>query len=1462
MSTPTTPHDSSAWKQLYDADKDETVMLNSLTGEKISQKEFDARVAAAAATSTTTTTSSSNNNNNTNTTSIVIKLDDEENLTTNDGDDNNKTTTRYKNKRKSLWPGRRKTEIPRPLPGTSPDNSKPVEIGSVSMRQLYRFATPFESFLLFLGIICSLASGATMSAYSQLIGTTFDQLNSPGGLPIDTILYFIYVGLGTITVGCLQVAFFTIVADRVTVRMREAYLASVLRQDVQFFDMYKAGELSSAVNENAVLFREGVGDKPSQAIMNLSMFVAGVILGLTKVWKLTLVILSVSPLLVLTALIMAKNMKRLVSGQLAAYARAGNVAEETLHLIRTVTGLGAQPKRIQIFEDELVAASVSSRKQGVLSGATTGMVMGVFFSCYGIAFWSGANFIVQSRQDAENAYPLSATVNKTAPFCIVGGHVPQQCSSSPVTAQTVFLTASDVCACYMCGCGCYPSPKIFGADAAYDCISGGDILTTFFAVLIGSFGLGQAGPALGAVNNARVAAYRIYKMIDREATIKDDDTGDKVDNMKGQVVFENVAFSYPARPDAPIYTSLNVTMEAGARTALVGPSGSGKSSAVALLLRFYDPTGGRITVDGYDLKKLNLTWWRSQLGLVSQEPTLFAASIMENVRFGFPSATDEQVIKACEEANALSFIEQFPDKFNTKVGQAGSQISGGQKQRIAIARAMIRKAKILIFDEATSALDSASEAIVNDTIEAIRAKNPITTLVIAHRLDTVRHCNKIVVLERGNVIEQGSHDQLMAMQGQYYAMVKIASGGGSHHHGPKSPTMENQQKKPATITNKEDPQFTSMTQLNQGGEFGVKVEDDDEGEQEEEDDNEVIATVEDEKQQRENTTITTTNEKSGNKKMKKKKGPKEKNIPIRRAFEFVGKDYPMFIPAIVGSAGAGLSFPLFALFFGSLLSTFYEPTSDTLLYNATLWSLAFFGLGCMNFVTNLLQSASFGFINGRMTARVRSAIFKSVLRSEVGFFDMPENSTGVLTAKIASDAALVKAAISDRIHAAVQNLSTITAGFVIAFTSSWKLALVVFGTFPIIAFSGAMQMRLMQGIIGGNNKELAAANQTVSEAVSGIRTVMAFNMKDGIQKLYKEQLLQSLRSVRKASILAGFGFGFAQSTRFFTQAITMSFGSHLMREEGLTFKDLTTAMFAILMSAIGTGQLMSGLTDISKGQGAVNSIYKVLDRVSKIDWTNSQGESPSTIMGDIEFQNVVFSYPARANVLALNGFSLKITRGKRIALVGPSGSGKSTVIQLLIRFYDADQGLTLLDGKDIRLYNISWLRSHIGLVSQEPVLFDTSILENIRYGRPEATNEEIYKACKDANAYDFIMSDFPKQFDTNCGARGGQLSGGQKQRICIARALVKNPSIMLFDEATSALDEESQRVVQVALDRLFAENSSRTTITIAHRYSTIRNVDVVVVVDKGKVIEQGGFKELQEKPNGAFAKLLRSQNVV
>jgi len=549
-------------------------------------------------------------------------------------------------------------------------------------------------------------------------------------------------------------------------------------------------------------------------------------------------------------------------------------------------------------------------------------------------------------------------------------------------------------------------------------------------------------------------------------------------------------------------------------------------------------------------------------------------------------------------------------------------------------------------------------------------------------------------------------------------------------------------------------------------------------------------------------------------------------------------------------------FPLFALVFSQILNTFYDVVNQDLLTQCRTWALAFFGLGCAQFLASVIQGTSFGYINGRMTVRVREQTFKSLLRSEIGFFDEPVNSVGTLTAKLASDASLVKAAISDQAGLVVQSTATIISGLSIAFSSSWEVSLVVFGLFPIMFMGSYWRNKALHGVLSANNTKLAEANQTVSEAIAGIRTVVAFNLMDSIVDVYTKQLDKARQGMITKGFTAGLTYGYSQSTRFFVNALALWFGSTLIAKNQITFQNLIQAMFGILMSAIATGSALSAAPDIANARPACVSIFKVIDRKSLIDWSVDVGEKPSEVIGDISFENVTFTYPTRPGTFALNGFNLNIRRGQTVALVGPSGSGKSTVVALLERFYDPDQGIVRLDSRDVKSLNIRWLRNQMGLVSQEPVLMNESIIENVRYGQFDATDEECIQACKDSNAHDFISS-LPEGYQTMCGNKGGQLSGGQKQRIAIARALVKKPKILLLDESTSALDEESQKVVQDALDRLL-KLQARTTIIIAHRFSTIKDADVIAVVAEGRVVEQGTFNELAAM-NGTFAGLLRSQ---
>jgi len=336
--------------------------------------------------------------------------------------------------------------------------------------------------------------------------------------------------------------------------------------------------------------------------------------------------------------------------------------------------------------------------------------------------------------------------------------------------------------------------------------------------------------------------------------------------------------------------------------------------------------------------------------------------------------------------------------------------------------------------------------------------------------------------------------------------------------------------------------------------------------------------------------------------------------------------------------------------------------------------------------------------------------------------------------------------------------------------------------------------------------------------------------------------------------LKGAATGYSQGALLWAFAMLYWFGGHQIANGDADFESMFVPIFCMFMLGAGMGQAANGATDAAEASKAARRVFDVVDRASKIDFTSTEGLKPAVTTGRITFEDVHFRYPSRLDQPVCQGYNLTVEAGTTVALVGASGSGKSTAIQLVERFYDPDQGSVMLDGTNLRELNVAWLRQQIGLVAQEPVLFSGTIAENIAYGKPGATRQDVEAAAHMANAHDFIMS-FPDGYDTDVGEKGGQLSGGQKQRVAIARAMIKDPAVLLLDEATSALDTESERVVQAALDELL-KKTKRTTIVIAHRLTTIRDADKICVVDKGVIVEEGTHEELMAKgPKGFYFKL-------
>ncbi|XP_063927560.1 ATP-binding cassette sub-family B member 10, mitochondrial isoform X1 [Zophobas morio] len=511
-----------------------------------------------------------------------------------------------------------------------------------------------------------------------------------------------------------------------------------------------------------------------------------------------------------------------------------------------------------------------------------------------------------------------------------------------------------------------------------------------------------------------------------------------------------------------------------------------------------------------------------------------------------------------------------------------------------------------------------------------------------------------------------------------------------------------------------------------------------------------------------------------------------------------------------------------------------------------------FILGALcNFARVYLMSVS-GY---RMTQALRNRVFSTIMKQEQGWFD--KRSTGELVNRLSADTQLVGNALSSNISDGLRSTVMVCAGTGMMFYMSAELALVGLAIVPPVAILAVFFGRYLRGISRGVQDSLASATSVAEERIANIRTVKTFSQEpremDSYANSIKHVLTLSYSEAKARAVFYGL-------TGFSGHVIIISvlyYGGVMVSSNTITVGNLSSFLLYAAYIGVSLGTFSNFYTELNKSIGAASRIWEIIDREPVIPMAG--GTIPiATPEGHIQFKDIQFSYPARDDVQIFENFQLEIQPGKMVAVVGPSGSGKSTLAALLLRLYDPGRGQVFLDGQDVKDLDPSWLRRHIGTVSQEPVLFSCSIRDNILYGADDpskVTEDDLMKVAKEANVYEFVQQ-LPEGFDTMVGERGVMLSGGQKQRIAIARALIKDPKILLLDEATSALDAQSERLVQEALERIM---KGRTVLTIAHRLSTIQNADTIAVLKDGHIVEQGKYQELLNIKKGAFKELVKHQ---
>lgn len=1157
----------------------------------------------------------------------------------------------------------------------------------------------------------------------------------------------VYIFIAKLVLFYIGIMAISVASLRTSRALRCAYVEQTLRQEIAYFDQAELASIAVEVTNSGDLVAQGTADKLGVTLQALSTFVTAFIIALVTQWKLSLITMCIVPAIVVTSGTCITIDAKQETKVMRHYSAAGNLATETLSNIRMVHAYWGQPKVLKKYEGMLDKAEKEGMKKSLNYGVLFSMQYFCVLAGYALAFWQGIRMY----------------------------------SSGEITEP-------------------------------------GDIITVIFAVLVAATSITQVAPQIATVAKSCAAAEKLFSVIDRESQLDPFvDTGVQIpkEKLEGHVRFENIDFAYPSRPDTQILDGLTIDFPANKTTALVGASGSGKSTIVGLLERWYTPQNGQITLDGKDVASLDVQWLRTRVRLVQQEPVLFNASVFDNVCNGIVDIDDlsedekmRRVTDACKSANAHSFIQRLPQGYHTNVGERAGMLSGGQKQRIAIARSIIANPKILLLDEATSALDPVAEKKVQAALDKVRKSR--TTIMIAHKLSTVREADNIAVIDKGRVVEQGTHEELIDARGAYFRLVMAQDlGSKSHDTG------------------------------------GANAE----ANSDEEDD--FVGDIEEEKESKSEVTSSSTKPNLG---------------IIRCIFTFLAEQtelWPGFLLVGIACVIGGLSYPALAILISRLIRSLQQSPSAQLSHDGNFYSLMIFITAVINLIAYFSMGYVTNIISQKLTRRYRSEIFHSALSQDIEFFDEAENTTGAIVSRLSTAPTQLQELLGFNVAIIFISLVNLVSTCILALVVGWKLALVVlFGALLPIVISAWLRFAMEQRLEKEVTRKFGNSAAVASEAVSAIRTVVSLAIERRVIANYTKCLDSIVSSSVSSFVWINLFFALAQAIVFAAMALTFWYGAQLVIRGEYTSNEFFIIFIAILFSGEACVQVSTFTTSLSNARAGANYILWIRNQKPNIVEHSDAGPADnekSAQAGAIDADCLQFAYKSRPNAKVIDGVDIEVVPGQFAAFVGASGCGKSTMASLIERFYERTGGIITYNGTDISDLCPRRYRMNIAMVQQEPTLLSGTVRENIAFGlESEPSAAQIDAACKQANVYDFINS-LPDGLLTFCGSGGTQLSGGQRQRIAIARALIREPNVLLLDEATSALDTESEKLVQAAVEET-SRDRGMTTIAIAHRLATIKSADVIYVFGGGKVMEKGGHEELMEK-EGMYYRMCLSQSL-